>query len=124
MAGPQSKHAAFRNFGTSMIRITSGIFVLLTFALLLGAPRAAEAAESYDNCTGFITSLPAVISTQGTWCLKQDLSIAVSGIAITLNANNVTINCNDFKLTGMNQATGIYGMKRFNNTVRHCDIRG
>jgi hypothetical protein len=29
------------------------------------APRSALAAESYDNCSGFITSIPAVISTQG-----------------------------------------------------------
>ena len=31
------------------------------------AARPAAAAQSYDNCTGFIDSLPATISTQGVW---------------------------------------------------------
>ena len=39
-------------------------FVLSTLALL-AAPCATRAAESYDNCTGFITSIPAVINSQG-----------------------------------------------------------
>jgi hypothetical protein len=38
---------------------------------LLGYTGAASAAETYDNCTGFITSLPAVITRQGTWCMNE-----------------------------------------------------
>jgi len=103
--------------------------LLLTFALLLGSTHAL-AAESYDNCTGFVTSLPATISTQGTWCLKQNLSTAItSGDAITVNTNNVTIDCNGFKLDGAaggvgTQAIAIYAKDKFNLTVRHCDLRG
>jgi hypothetical protein len=112
-----------------MIRISFGTAFLLAF-VLLGAPRAALAAEGYDNCTGFITSVPAVITTQGTWCLKQDLTTSVAtGNAITINANNVTIDCNDFKLGGLaaglsTQTNGIYAQDRLNETVRHCNIRG
>jgi parallel beta-helix repeat protein len=99
-------------------------------ALLAGTPRSAHAAESYDNCTGFITSLPTTINTQGTWCLKQDLATAItSGIAIKIGTNNVTIDCNNFKIGGLaagagTQTDGIYAAVQQNVTVRHCNIRG
>ena len=90
----------------------------------------ARAAQSYDNCTGFITSIPATISTQGTWCMKQDLATAITtGNAISITTNNVTIDCNDFKLGGLaagvgTQANGIHSSTQLNATVRHCNIRG
>jgi len=107
---------------------------LIAFALLLAilliTPAAAHAALSYDNCTGTISSLPAVIATPGTWCLKTDLSTAItSGKAITINGNDVTIDCNGFKLGGLaaGAATfteGISANGPSNATVRHCNIRG
>ena len=105
-------------------------FCLLVLLALLAWAKPVRAAESYDNCTGFIASLPAVISTQGTWCFNKDLNTAVtSGQAITISTNNVTIDCNNFKLGGLaaglgTQATGIYASDHFNATVRHCSIRG
>ena len=112
-----------------MTRLYLFVLLLSSLALLL-APQDARAARGYDNCTGFITSVPAVITTQGTWCLKQDLSTALtSGNAIAINTNNVTIDCNDFKLGGLaaginTGVNGIYAKDRFNLTVRHCAIRG
>jgi nitrous oxidase accessory protein NosD len=103
------------------------VFVSLT-ALL--NPTTVHAAQSYDNCTGFITSLPATITTQGTWCLNADLTTAItSGNAITVAANNVTIDCNDFKLGGLaagagTQTLGVYADTRDNLTIRRCNIRG
>jgi nitrous oxidase accessory protein NosD len=97
---------------------------------LAAAPTRVHAAQSYDNCTGFITSLPATITTQGTWCLNADLTTAItSGNAITVAANNVTIDCNDFKLGGLaagagTQAYGISADTRDNLTIRRCNIRG
>jgi hypothetical protein len=105
------------------------VAVLLCAAIFMH-PQAAHAAESYDNCKGFITSLPATVSTQGVWCLKGDLSTAINtGNAITINANNVTIDCNDFKIGGLaagdaSQAYGTYAGDKLNTTVRHCNIRG
>jgi len=104
----------------------------LTFVvgLLALTPGTSRAAESYDNCTGFIDSLPAVVSTQGTWCLRKDLSTAIgTGNAITVAANNITIDCNDFKLGGLaagadTLAHGIVAIDRQNVTVRHCNARG
>jgi parallel beta-helix repeat protein len=90
----------------------------------------ARAAQSYDNCAGTISSLPATISTLGVWCLKGDLSTAITnGNAITIATNNVTIDCNDFKLGGLaagdsSDATGIFASNRQNATIRRCNIRG
>jgi hypothetical protein len=105
------------------------IIVIVSLTALLN-PTTAQAAQSYDNCTGFITSLPATITTQGTWCLNADLTTAItSGNAITVAANNVTIDCNDFKLGGLaagagTLTTGIFADTRDNLTIRRCNIRG
>src|SRR5690242_4309124 len=109
-----------------MIRHIAASLLFLAGALLV--PAAAAAAESYDNCSNTISSLPAVIATQGTWCLKGDLSTAItSGTAITINTNNVTIDCNNFKLGGLaagagTSTYGIFASNRLNATVRHCNV--
>jgi hypothetical protein len=105
------------------------VLILLLALLCIAAP-AAQAAQSYDNCTGFIASLPAVITTQGTWCFNKDLNTAVtSGSAIDIQTNNVTIDCNGFKLGGLaaglgTLTTGIHALQRSNLIVRNCNIRG
>jgi hypothetical protein len=87
-------------------------------------------AEAFNTCAGFIDSLPAVITTQGTWCLRQDVSTAITaGYAIQVNTNNVTIDCNGFKVGGLaagstSNAYGIYAHTRQNITVRNCTVRG
>jgi hypothetical protein len=112
-----------------MTRFSLYAIVLLSFALLL-APRISQAAEDYDNCTGTIGSLPAVINTSGTWCVKQDLSTAVtSGSVILVQADNVTIDCNDFKLDGSGAgagttARGVFSANVTHLTIRHCVIVG
>jgi parallel beta-helix repeat protein len=103
---------------------------LVLFAALLPASRPAHAAESYDNCAGYIDTVPATISTQGVWCLRDNISTnIVSGNAITIATNNVTIDCNDFKIGGLaagegSQAIGILADNRQNVTIRNCGIRG
>ena len=103
---------------------------LLACAGLWFAAGHARAAESYDNCVGFIDSLPATITTQGVWCLRKDLSTAMaSGPAIRIQANNVTIDCNDFKIGGLaagdgSAAVGILAQGRHNARIRHCNLRG
>jgi len=105
----------------------------LLMALALLAPAwssGAQAAQGYDNCTGFITTLPATITGQGVYCLKQNLSTALSsGRAISVEANNITIDCNGFSLVGLDGSGstttgGIYASGRSNITVRHCAISG
>jgi hypothetical protein len=110
--------------------LTVTVAATLLLIGLAAAPTRVHAAQSYDNCTGFITSLPATITTQGTWCLNADLTTATtSGNAITVAANNVTIDCNDFKLGGLaagagTLTTGIFADTRDNLTIRRCNIRG
>jgi hypothetical protein len=105
------------------------------FLLLLGAGvlagHQAQAAEGFANCTGFIDSLPATIATSGVWCLRSDLSSAqTAGAAITINASNVTLDCNDYKIGGLAAGPGtaamgvLAGASRLNTTVRHCNLRG
>ena len=101
---------------------------LLIGALLL-APLAARA-ETHATCAGFIDSVPTVINTQGTWCLRHDVSTNISvGSAIEIGTNNVTIDCNDFKIGGLaagieSTTVGIKAISRQNITVRNCSVRG
>jgi len=112
--------------------------LLLAGACLLPSP-AASAAESYDNCTGFIDSVPAVLATQGTWCLRKDLNTAMAGgTAIRVAANNITVDCNHFKVGGLaagedSLAFGIATpvdlgagtfVEKQNVAVRNCSVRG
>ncbi|HEY0661006.1 MAG TPA: right-handed parallel beta-helix repeat-containing protein [Lysobacter sp.] len=110
-----------------MIKRT-GLLVLLGIACF-AAP--VQAAESYDNCTGFIDSLPATISTQGTWCLRKHLYTSMtSGAAISVLTDNVTVDCNHFRLSGLGAGVGTNavgisaGASRLNATVRQCRIQG
>lgn len=110
------------------MRTAASVSALLLLSLAAAAP--ARAAQSYDSCTGFIPTLPAVISTQGTWCLDKDLSTAIaSGAAIDVTVNNVTIDCTGHKLGGlaagmMTETVGVQGLNRFNVSVTGCNIRG
>jgi len=106
------------------------LFILLALLGGLSTFNSARAAESYDACVGFIDSVPTTITRQGTWCLRKDVSTnIVSGNAITIATNNVTIDCNGFKIGGLaagagSHAYGIAAYGRQNATVRHCNIRG
>lgn len=105
------------------------VALLASLALAL-LPRAALAAESYDNCAGTIISLPTTINTAGVWCMKSDLATSMtSGNAITINSHNVTLDCNDFRLGGLGAGaatatTGIAVLERNNVTIRNCNVRG
>ena len=98
----------------------------LPLALLLAAsPARAEVQNSME-----IGSLPSTLNTQGVYCLKHDLSTNIaSGAAISVNVNNVTIDCNGFKIGGLpagagTRAYGIDVQSRQNVTVRNCAVRG
>lgn len=110
---------------------------LIALALLIGcavpcgqSATAAGPGGSYDTCTGFITSLPAAISTKGVWCLKHHLSTSLSsGPAISISGDNVTIDCNGFKVGGLAAGgapglTGIAATNRQSIIVRDCNVRG
>jgi len=102
------------------------LLLLLLGSLSINSARA----ETHATCTGFIDSIPATINTQGVWCLRKDASTSVtSGAAITVNTNNVTIDCNGFKVGGLaagngSKTSGIFADGRQNTTIRRCNLRG
>ena len=65
-------------------QLLSRLACLLLAAWWLAAPAPARA-ETSTTCTGFIDSVPAVIGTQGIWCLRRDVSTAqATGNAIEI----------------------------------------
>jgi hypothetical protein len=108
------------------VRIDSACLAGLAVALLLWCGPA-RAGEGRDNCTGFIDSLPASITQSGTWCLRKSLStqIASSGL-ITIWANNVTLDCNGYRIEHTDPAnqSGAIQTDGDNQVVRRCDVRG
>jgi hypothetical protein len=99
----------------------------LTLVLLLSMLGTTLRAETV-NCTP-ITSLPATINSQGIYCLTGNLSTSqTSGNAITINANNVTLDLNGWKLGGQaaglsTTANGIYSTGN-SVTIENGTIRG
>jgi hypothetical protein len=103
--------------------------LIVCFVLTAICCNVKPAAAEIQNCTN-ITSIPAVITTQGVYCLKQHVTASLaSGAAIQVMTNNVTIDCNDFKVGNLaagpaNTATGISAQGRLNVEVHHCSVRG
>ena len=98
----------------------------ILLALLLSvAPARAETV----NCTA-ITTLPAAITEQGSYCFTGHLSTSItSGIAIEIRANNVVLDLNGFNLDGFAAgartfAYGIVGLNVQNITIKNGTIRG
>ena len=77
-----------------------------------------------------ISTLPAVITVQGAYCLTGHLGTAMtSGYAITINTHNVVLDLSGFKLGGLaagtgTNATGIYALDRQNITIKNGTVRG
>jgi len=100
-------------------------FLSLTLLLLAGLSARAET----TNCTA-ITQLPKVITSQGVYCLTGNLSTSMTtGNAIEIQANNVTIDLNGYKLGGLGagagtNATGIFADQRKNITIKNGITRG
>jgi hypothetical protein len=104
----------------------SGWLALAGLALFLSASPA-QAGQGRDNCVGYIDTLPAQLNTQGTWCMRGDLSTGLySGGGIQINLNNVVVDCNGYRIENTlpgNRASGVT-VTGNNNTIRNCDVRG
>jgi parallel beta-helix repeat protein len=99
----------------------TGLCIIMTMATV---PAYAETI----NCTP-ITSLPATISAQGVYCLTGNVGTGMtSGNAIEINANNVTIDLNGWKVGGQSAglATQAYGIHSTmdNVTIKNGIVRG
>jgi parallel beta-helix repeat protein len=105
--------------------------LLAAFILLAGLSAVPAHAETFHTCGTIINTIPTVISSQGVYCLSHDVSTAItSGKAIEIKTNNVTIDCNGYKIGGLaagstSLTAGVYAdSTRQNITVRNCGIRG
>jgi hypothetical protein len=103
----------------------SSLAVLLAGLALGTVPARAETTQ----CTA-ITSLPAVITAQGIYCLTDDLNTSMTtGRAIEIQANNVVLDLNGHRLGGSTAglgttASGVFALQRQNVTIRNGTIRG
>jgi hypothetical protein len=111
--------------GMKIINIT---LKQLPFLGLLFTTGVAAAHAETVNCTP-IKSLPAVISSQGVYCLTGNLTTNISsGIAINITANNVTLDLNGWKVGGQAAGTTTLAAGIFsdadNVTVKNGIVRG
>ena len=101
-------------------------------ALILAAAAFVPSADAGETtlCNAYITSLPYTITTQGHYCFDRNLSTAMTaGAAITVNANFVLLDLNNFKLGGGaaglgTDTVGVLATDRSNLTIRNGNIRG
>src|SRR5688572_19178053 len=104
-----------------------GWLAALGLAILLLCVPQAHAGKGRDNCVGWIDSLPAQLNTQGTWCMRGNLSTSMtSGGGIQVNLNNVVVDCNGYRIENTapgNRSMGVW-ISGNNHVVRNCDIRG
>lgn len=102
------------------------LFVLFTIVTgLYTHPAQAE----ISDCT-VIKSVPMKIQKSGTYCFKSDLgTLQSTGKAISIEADNVTIDLNGYRLIGpatnpQRLIFGIYSNGRNNITIRNGKIEG
>lgn len=106
------------------IRRLSAALLVLYFVTMPATARAETI-----NCTA-ITTVPAVITLPGLYCLTASLTSSVAtGPIIDIQANNVTLDLNGFRLAGLaagpgTNAIGIYATNRQNITIRNGTVRG
>src|SRR5262245_63933691 len=102
---------------------------VLLLALLAVTTNPVRARAETVNCTA-VTALPAVIDSSGVYCLTGSLITSMtSGTAIDIQASNVVLDLNGFRLDGTSagQATsaiGIHSGTAENITVRNGIVRG
>lgn len=120
---------------TSCIALTASIFLMSTLSILAQGPLAPTGApgptmKSLDQIEARtpIASAPFTITTSGSYYLTKSVSVA-SGDAITINANDVTLDLNGFTIssTNPNPVTGtgiLIGSSLHNITISNGHISG
>ncbi len=109
-----------------MKRSLTFLFVFGSMAIL---PRAAGA-DVITDCTRVIRFLPVTINHPGIYCLESNASTSITtGAAITVNANDVTIDFKGHKIDGSAAGAGtltlgVSAVNRRGLTVRNGRIRG
>jgi hypothetical protein len=101
----------------------------LALLVLAGVPAALHADET-RFCNFLILSLPFIANSPGRYCFVANMSTAMAfGSAIEVNANDVTIDLNRFRLDGTlrgrgTQMIGISGIRRRRVNIRNGTVSG
>ena len=66
-----------------------------------------------------ITAVPVTISAPGTYCLIGDLSLSAAGPAISVSANEVTVDLGGYSITGSGSGTGVFASVHNHVQVRN-----
>jgi hypothetical protein len=120
------------------MRSISGAFHPFAFALVctfagpsaLAETTVCDGAGAAGSGAGKITSVPVTISLPGVYCVTQKISSNLtSGAAITINANNVLLDLNDFAIGNLaagasTTAVGVFAVDRQNIHIRNGILRG
>jgi len=112
-----------------------GQFLLAAAACIAGSSALAETTVcdgggAAGSGAGKITAVPFTISAPGVYCVTQKITSALtSGAAITINANNVLLDLNDFAIGNIGSgpsttAIGIEATDRQNIHIRNGALRG
>jgi Right handed beta helix region len=110
-----------------MKSLRAGLPIRLLPLLVLASSAPGARAETTE-CT-VIASVPTTLSSPGVYCLKSSFSTNLAtGTAIYVNANNVTLDMNGYKLGNLAAGTGTFAIGIYtghqNVTVRNGTIRG
>ena len=107
---------------------TASLNLVLFGGVFLALPGTGLAADT-DSCTA-INSVPATISQPGVYCLNKDIATTMaSGIAITIDSGDVTLDLHGYRLgdEGAGVGTTAIGILAFdfqNITIRNGTIKG
>ncbi|WP_176693207.1 right-handed parallel beta-helix repeat-containing protein [Arenimonas terrae] len=103
--------------------------LLMTLVLFVPTLPSAAQAQSTPSCS-VIESLPATISTGGNYCLAANAEVNITtGAAVTINSNDVTLDCRDFTITNLatsnaGTSSAIRAVNRNNVQIRNCRLMG
>jgi len=99
-------------------------------ALLVLAAASGSASDAWADTTE-CTEIngPGTLTQQGLYCLKKPLVFSFyQGPALTIAANNVTIDCNGYSISQVadspTNTVGIRAQNRNNAVVRNCTLEG
>ena len=98
-------------------------------AALAAGTGTARADDGLEHCTGFVTFLPYVISTDGgVWCMDTDLTLYNEGQSgVTIDARNAVLDCKGHTLRdeSIRIGSGIRtGSTNHRVTIRNCRLEG
>jgi len=100
-----------------------GSLMLLSITAAAVRPAVAET----TLCTQ-ITSIPWTISAPGIYCLDSDFNVSMaSGVGITINASNVTLDMNRHTLTNLTTNNSSYGIdlvEQKNVVIKNGAVQG